>query len=80
MIDYSGNPMYLTDPKTGERQPVQIFVVILPDSNYTFCYATPKQTWDDWLDALVELMNLLGAFPSTSISTTARHSSRRPMP
>ena len=62
MIDYSGNPMYLTDPKTGERQPVQIFVAILPDSNYTFCYATPKQTWDDWL-ALVELMNFLGGVP-----------------
>ena len=54
--------MYLTDPKTGERQPVQIFVAILPDSNYTFCYATPKQTWDDWL-ALVELMNFFGGVP-----------------
>lgn len=63
MIDYSGDPMYLTDPKTGERQSVQIFVAILPHSNYTFCYATPKQTRDDWLDALVELMNFLGGVP-----------------
>lgn len=63
MIDYSGDPMYLTDPQTGERRPVQIFVAVLPYSNYTFCYATPRQTRDDWLDALVELMNFLGGVP-----------------
>lgn len=63
MIDYSGDPMYLVDPKTGERHSVQIFVAVLPYSNYTFCYATPQQTRDDWLDALVELMNFLGGVP-----------------
>ena len=63
MIDYSGDPMYLTDSKTGEHHSVQIFVAVLPHSNYTFCFATPRQTRDDWLDALVELMNFLGGAP-----------------
>lgn len=77
MIDYSGDPLHLQQ-EDGKRISVQVFVAVMPYSNYTFAFATPKQTRNDWLDALIELMAFLGGVPeyiyldnSTSLVTKA---------
>lgn len=78
MIDYAGTKMFLTDPMTGERHAVNIFVGILAYSNFTFCMATPRQTRDDWIDGIVEMLNYFDGVPryiyldnSTSLVTKA---------
>lgn len=78
MIDYAGTKMFLIDPNSGERQAVNIFVGILAYSNFTFCMATPRQTRDDWIDGIVEMLNYFGGVPryiyldnSTSLVTKA---------
>ena len=78
MIDYAGTKMFVIDPNTGERKAVNIFVGILAYSNFTFCMATPRQTRDDWIDAIVEMLNYFGGVPryiyldnSTSLVTKA---------
>lgn len=78
MIDYAGTKMFLIDPDSGERQAVNIFVGILAYSNFTFCMATPRQTRDDWIDGIVEMLNYFGGVPryiyldnSTSLVTKA---------
>lgn len=77
MIDYSGDPLYLQQEDV-HRIAVQVFVSVMPYSNYTFAFATPKQTRNDWLDALIELMSFLDGVPeyiyldnSTSLVTRA---------
>lgn len=54
-IDYSGDGLYYIDIDTGERKEAQVFLGCLAYSNYMFCYATKRQTRDDWLDAIIEM-------------------------
>ena len=49
MIDYSGDPLhYLSEGKICKAE---IFVAVMPYSNYIFCYATPDQKRQSWLMA-----------------------------
>lgn len=43
MIDYSGDPLYFVEP-SGKRHKAEIFVGVMPYSNYIFCVATLDQT------------------------------------
>lgn len=63
MIDYSGDTVTLK--KTGAKQntTAQIFVGVLPASGYIFCFATPRQTRDDWLDAQVKMLEYFDGVP-----------------
>ena len=79
-IDYSGggHGVGVTDPRTGEFSEVQIFVGVLPASLLTFFYATPKQTRNDWIDSMIEMLEYIGGVPnyifldnSTSLVTRA---------
>lgn len=38
-VDWAGDPLYITDPVTGDEEPAYIFVAVLPCSWYT--YAEP---------------------------------------
>lgn len=61
-IDYSGggHGVCVTDPVTGIRREVQVFVAVLPCSNLCFFHATAGQTRDDWLDAMTLMMEYFG--------------------
>lgn len=39
-VDYAGKAPCLTDPATGERIPVEVFVMALGASSYTYAAAT----------------------------------------
>jgi len=41
-IDYTGKKLYVTDKQTGEITEVEVFVAILPASQYTYVEAKPK--------------------------------------
>ena len=62
-IDYSGDGLFYTDISTGKAVKVEVFVAVLPYSNYAFAYATPHQERADWLDAQVKLFEFLGGVP-----------------
>lgn len=77
MIDYSGDPLYYTS-NDGKRHKAEIFVAVMPYSNFTFCLATPDQTRQSWLKACKEMLEFFGAVPeyvfldnSTSLVTKA---------
>src|SRR5437588_830225 len=42
-VDYAGKKPCLTDPATGERIPVELFVIALGASSYTYAEATATQ-------------------------------------
>ena len=54
-IDYSGDGLVLTDPKTGERRKVELFVAALGASSYTYAEATLGQTLSEWVFSHVRM-------------------------
>ena len=62
-IDYSGDGLSYTDMSTGKTVKVEVFVAVLPYSNYAFAYATPHQERADWLDAQVKMFEFFGGVP-----------------
>jgi transposase len=62
-VDYAGQTMPITDPKTGEVTDAQIFVAALGASNYTFIDATLTQSLPDWIGSHVRCFAFLGGVP-----------------
>ena len=48
-VDYAGQTLPITNPKTGEINEAQVFVATLGASSYTFAEATWTQTLPDWI-------------------------------
>ena len=59
-IDYSGKRPSITDPATGERTPVELFVAVQGASRKTFVFASPSQKLPDFIDAHVQAMHFFG--------------------
>ncbi len=47
-VDYAGQTVPVTDPRTGEVRVAQVFVAVLGASNYTYAEATWTQNLWDW--------------------------------
>jgi len=47
-VDYAGQTVPVTDPRTGEVRLAQVFVAVLGASNYTYAEATWTQNLWDW--------------------------------
>lgn len=62
-VDYSGKRPSITDPETGVRTPVELWVGVLGSSRKTFVYCTPSQQLPDWIDAHVRAFEFFGALP-----------------
>ena len=52
-VDYAGQTVPVTDPKTGEVRQAQVFVAVLGASNYTYAEATWTQNLWDWIHSHV---------------------------
>jgi transposase len=48
-VDYAGQTVPVTDPKSGEIRQAQVFVAVLGASNYTYAEATWTQNLWDWI-------------------------------
>ncbi|MBC3920045.1 IS21 family transposase [Undibacterium sp. CY18W] len=67
MVDYAGQTMKITNPKTGVTRNVQIFVGMLGSSNYTFCEASESQRLEDWLGSHVRMFEYFAGTPELVI-------------
>lgn len=59
-IDFSGKRPHLTDRRTGEEIPVELFVAALGASCYTYAEATPSQKLHDWISAHSRMLEYFG--------------------
>ncbi|RIX34574.1 IS21 family transposase [Corynebacterium falsenii] len=59
-VDWSGPTMELTDPVTGVKRPVFLFVGCLPFSRYAFCFPALDMRQESWLLAHVAMFEALG--------------------
>jgi transposase len=66
-VDFCGQTLPVTDPRTGERRQVQIFVAVLGASNYTYAEAVETQSLADWIGAHVRTFAFLGGCPEVLV-------------
>ena len=62
-VDYSGKKPTITDPTTGERVEVELFVAVMGASNFTYAEVTATQQSADWIASHVRLVEYLTGVP-----------------
>ncbi|HOV56420.1 MAG TPA: IS21 family transposase [Rhodanobacteraceae bacterium] len=66
-VDYSGQLAWLTDPQTGARTAVQIFVAVLGASSYVYAEATMTQSLLDWIGSHVRAFEYFGGVTKLTV-------------
>lgn len=66
-VDYAGQLVPITDPKTGVVTEASIFVAVLGASNYTFAEASWKQDLACWIGSHIRALEFLGGCPELLI-------------
>lgn len=67
-IDFAGKKLHLTDKQTGEQVPVEVFVAILPHSQYTYVEACMSQKREDLLTCMGRCLSFFGGVPKAIVS------------
>ena len=62
-VDWAGDPLYITDPITGEEDPAYIFVAVLPCSWKTYAEPCTDMKSENWLLCHVHAYNYYGGVP-----------------
>lgn len=62
-IDFAGDCLYLTDPKSQETTKVVVLVCVMPYSELIFLMALPNATTEWFFDGLNKCLEYLGALP-----------------
>ena len=66
-LDYAGQSLWVTDPQTGARTAVALFVAVLGASNYTYAEATRAADLPSWIGSHVRTFAYLGGVPAALI-------------
>ena len=62
-VDWAGDPLYITDPVTGEEDPAYLFVAVLPCSWYTYAEPCSDMQSENWLLCHVHAYQYYGGVP-----------------
>jgi len=66
-VDYAGKRPGLTDPATGARRPVELFLMALGASSYTYAEATATQQLPDWIASHTRAFAYYGGVPGAVV-------------
>lgn len=77
-VDFSGKKLRLIDPATGEPRDVELFVMVLGASNYTYAEATRTQKRDDFVGATIRGLEYFGAVPEVLVPDQLRSAVKGP--
>ena len=83
-IDFCGKKLHYVDKSSGELLDVEVFVAILPASQYTFVYGLRTQTSQDFIHGLNACLAYLGGVPlaivpdnmKTAVTTSHKYAPR----
>ncbi|MCB5260598.1 MAG: IS21 family transposase [Candidatus Cloacimonetes bacterium] len=67
-IDYAGKKLHIVDRETGKRIPVEMFIAILPSSQYTYAEATMSQKREDMIGSMGNTFSFFGGVPKAIVS------------
>ncbi len=62
-VDYTGQKLHVVDKSTGEIEEVNVFVAILPCSQYTFVKASRTQNKEDFVAAMTDCLEYFEGVP-----------------
>lgn len=62
-VDFAGDAVPVHNRETGEVLQAQIFIAVLPASNYTFAKAFPSQDLRSWISAHCDALEFFGGVP-----------------
>jgi transposase len=71
-IDYAGDKYCYIDRITGNKIEANLFVAILPASQYTFAEFTPSQKTVDWIGGSENAMRTIGGVPASIVPDCAK--------
>jgi transposase len=71
-IDYSGRKPQVIDAETGEVHDVELFVMVLGASNYTYAEATRSQTVGDFVSSNVRAFEYFNGVPEVLVPDQLR--------
>ncbi|WP_338396597.1 IS21 family transposase [Persicobacter psychrovividus] len=66
-IDFAGKKLHITDRNTGEMIPVEVFVAILPSSQYTFVCACRSQKKEDLITCMKKAFQFYSGAPKAIV-------------
>ncbi len=67
-VDYAGKKLHIVDRHTGEELPVEVFVAILPNSQYTYVEASMSQKREDFISCCENALHFYGGVPKAIVS------------
>lgn len=67
-VDFCGKKLSYIDKATGERIEVEVFVAVLPCSQYTYVTAVPSQRREDMISCLASCLKWRGGVPQAIVS------------
>lgn len=67
-IDFAGKKLHITDKETGEQVPAEVFVAILPHSQYTYVEACKSQKREDLIGCMDQALSFYGGVPKAIVS------------
>jgi len=68
MIDFAGKHLHITNKETGELIAVEVFVSILPFSQYTYVEACMSQKREDLISCIANALSYYGGVPKAIVS------------
>ncbi len=66
-VDYAGKKLHLVNKETGELEDVEVFVAILPSSQYTYVEACRSQKLEDFIHCCENALRFYGGVPKTIV-------------
>lgn len=67
-VDFAGKKLHIVDQSTGERIAVEVFVSILPHSQYTYVEACLSQKKEDFLGCMGNALQFYGGVPKAIVT------------
>jgi transposase len=77
-VDYAGKKPHLVDPATGARVEVELFLMALGASSYTYGEATRTQQLPDWIASHTRSFAYYGGVPAAVVPDQLRTGVRAP--
>lgn len=77
-VDYAGDRLWITDPDSGGRHPVEVFVAILPCSQLTYVEAVRSQRKEDFIRACENALLFFGGAPLAIVPDNLKVAVSRP--
>jgi len=76
-VDFAGKRLHIVNKETGELIPVEVFVAILPHSQYTYVEACLSQSQADFLSCMNNCLKFYGGVPKAIVSDNLKSAVQR---